>query len=385
MANDADVSEQFIKIPMAMQKAFCRIRIPGEARQVLDSIIRWTIGWQQRTKHEISIGLLCKMTDIKRSNVIRSVKCLEDMHIILSDRANRITAYEINLSYEEWQSKPKHKTGIINDTNQSGIINDTDVGIINDTDAGIINDTEIGIVNDTHNRKKENKKENTHKESLRASGFSFSEFEKMAVDFCERVAEYHPKCKPESIELAAKILAGIGESPDEISRAIEFGFADAEFWRSNIQSAKLFAKYYARIQSQMKRVKKVSRTSNQDKIKSVIAHYAIEECKTIHELMTIWEQNPDYEEFDDLKNERNLLLFQMASQRIADAETEADLNDAFTEAEMFFTATVPSIATLFCEKMETLTGDHDWTLDPAEIIEMNDAFSENETELTGFE
>ena len=114
MANDADVSEQFIKIPMAMQKAFCRIRIPGEARQVLDSIIRWTIGWQQRTKHEISIGLLCKMTDIKRSNVIRSVKCLEDMHIILSDRANRITAYEINLSYEEWQSKPKHKTGIIN-------------------------------------------------------------------------------------------------------------------------------------------------------------------------------------------------------------------------------------------------------------------------------
>jgi hypothetical protein len=231
---------------------------------------------------------------------------------------------------------------------------------------------------------KERNKE-THKESSCASEFSFSEFEKMAVDFCERVAEYHPKCKPESIELAAKILAGIGESPDDVSRAIEFGFADTEFWRSNMQSAKEFAKYYARITSQTKRVKKVSRTSNQDKIKSLIAHYAIEECKTIHELMTIWEQNPDYEEFDDLKNERNLLLFQMASQRIADAETEADLNDAFTEAEMFFTATVPSIATLFCEKMETLTGDHDWTLDPAEIIEMNDAFSENETELTGFE
>jgi phage replication O-like protein O len=270
MANDTDVSEQFIKTPMAMQNAFCRIRIPGEARQVLDSIIRWTIGWQQRTKHPISIGILCKMTGIKRSNVIRSVKCLEDMHIILSDRANRITAYEINLSYEEWQSKPKHQTGIRNDTNQSGIINDTEVGIINDTDAGIINDTEIGIVNDTHNRKKEKKKENTHIESLRASEFSFSDFLKTATDFCEKVFQYHPKCKHESVEMSAKILAGIGESPDEISRAIEFGFADTEFWRSILKSATQFAKNFGTIQSQMNRVKKVSRTSNQKTLKRML-------------------------------------------------------------------------------------------------------------------
>jgi len=229
------------------------------------------------------------------------------------------------------------------------------IGVISSDNSSVISSDNSTVISSDNSSsyKKESFKESikkTHKESLCASD-SFS-FEKTATDFCEKIVEYHPKCKPESINLSAKILAGIGESPDEISRAIEFGFADTEFWRSILKSAKQFAKNYDTIKSQMKRVKKVP----VDKGKALIAHFAIEECKTIHELMTFWKQNPDYEKDNVLINDKNYRLFQMASQLIENAETESDLNNAFTEVEMFFTACVPSIATLFCEKMDALTG-----------------------------
>jgi phage replication O-like protein O len=386
MANDADV-EPFTKIPNLILERICLTRLPGEVGQVLMTIARLTYGYHKK-KIEISLGLFHKMTGIERSNARRAINVLESMRIIFTDRTpGKKTFYRINPDVLEWQAIPKQRadkrqTVVSSDYSPELLSVSTTDAVSSDYSAVVSSDYSAIVSSDYSSYKKESFKERnkeTHKESLCASD-SFS-FEKTATDFCEKIVEYHPKCKPESINLSAKILAGIGESPDEISRAIEFGFADTAFWRSNIKSAKQFAKNYDTIKSQMKRVKKVP----VDKHKALIAHFAIEECKTIHELMTIWKQNPDYETSDVLKNERNHLLFQMASQRIENAETEFDLNDAFSEDEMFFTACVPSIATLFCEKMDALTGDHDWNLDSAEIIEMNDASSENEIELTGFE
>lgn len=170
--------------------------------------------------------------------------------------------------------KPKQRADkrrtVISSDNSSELLSVPIIDVISSDNSTLISsDNRTVISSDKHKRKKENKKENTHKESSCAS-FSFSDFLKTATDFCEKVFQYHPKCKHESVELSAKILAGIGESPDEISRAIEFGFADTEFWRSNLKSATQFAKNFGTIQSQMKRVKKVSRTSNQKTLKRML-------------------------------------------------------------------------------------------------------------------
>lgn len=266
MANDADVPEQFMKTPMAMQNAFCRIRIPGEARQVLDNIIRKTIGWR-KTKDKISISQLCMMTGIKRPNVIRSVKRLEDMRIIVSDRAERITAYEINVAYEEWrQDKPKHKTGIRNDTNQSGIRNDTDTAfkVVSETIPKVVsetildsikNDTETGIINDTHNRKKDTflkeKKESRKKVYAFSNCFDEVDFLKTATDFCEERKNVAPNAKLESLNDVAKILSSLGESPDELSRAIAWTQSHTPYWKSRILSAESFASSYENIKLEM--------------------------------------------------------------------------------------------------------------------------------------
>ncbi|MEI7590621.1 MAG: replication protein, partial [Deltaproteobacteria bacterium] len=303
MSADVDVPEQFTKYPNRILDALCSVRLPGEAEQVLKTIARLTYGYH-KDKAEISMSLFHKKTGIYPPNVNRAINALESMKIILTDRTpGRKTLYRINSDIEDWKPKPKQRANkrqtVISSDNSSELLSVPIIGVISSDNSSVISSDNSTVISSDNSSsyKKESFKESikkTHKESLCASD-SFS-FEKTATDFCEKIVEYHPKCKPESINLSAKILAGIGESPDEISRAIEFGFADTAFWRSNIKSAKQFAKNYDTIKSQMKRVKKVP----VDKHKALIAHFAIEECKTIRELMTIWKQNPDYETSDVL-------------------------------------------------------------------------------------
>ncbi len=388
--SNENTAESYIKIPTIIQDAFCRIRIPGESRQILDGIIRKTLGWR-KVKDKISISQLCKITGVKRPNVIRSIKCLEDMKIIVSDRTNYITVHQVNLNVEEWQDRPKHQTGIRNDTTFK-LVSETIPEVVSETILGSIrNDTKTGIRNDTHKRKKDTLTKDTltkrpplpsvsrmraipNKTAKEEREPSFFDFLKTATDFCEEAVRVDPKCKPESIELAAKIFAGIGESPAEISTAIEWAFAD-EFWKANMESAKQFARNYGKIKKRMDRVKK-SKVSNEfvsiqnmqplsmfapspDNIPDSLFCWiidAIKECKTIETLKTKWEENPAYEKYNVLKSEKNHRLHQLASQKIENAKTEAELNNAFTEDEMHFTAHVANIASLFCEKMEELTG-----------------------------
>jgi phage replication O-like protein O len=279
MANDTDVSEQFTKYPNRILDALCSVRLPGEAEQVLKTIARLTYGYH-KDKAEISMSLFHKKTGIYPPNVNRAINALESMKIILTDRTpGRKTLYRINSDIEDWKPKPKQRANkrqtVISSDNSSELLSVPIIGVISSDNSSVISSDNSTVISSDNSSsyKKESFKESikkTHKESLRASEFSFSDFLKTATDFCEKVFQYHPKCKHESVEMSAKILAGIGESPDEISRAIEFGFADTEFWRSILKSATQFAKNFGTIQSQMNRVKKVSRTSNQKTLKRML-------------------------------------------------------------------------------------------------------------------
>jgi phage replication O-like protein O len=95
--------------------SLCRARIPGEARQVLDFIIRKTYGWNKKWD-AISLSQFALGTGLKRPNICRLLKKLEKMKLIVIKKDNAgINKYMFNKHYDEWKLLSKKPTIIKND------------------------------------------------------------------------------------------------------------------------------------------------------------------------------------------------------------------------------------------------------------------------------
>ena len=105
------VEDGYTKIANELQDYFCRYRIPGEERQVLDSIIRKTYGWE-KIEDAISLSQFVEMTGMKKPNIIGAIKSLLSKKIIIviqkDNRNGHI--YKINKDYETWQPLSKKIT-----------------------------------------------------------------------------------------------------------------------------------------------------------------------------------------------------------------------------------------------------------------------------------
>ena len=97
-------------------EALCRIRIPGEARQVLDTIIRKTYGWHKK-EDVISLSQFVRATGMNKPHIVESLSKLLRMNIITEkgkavtekgDEIGRI--YGPNKDYETWRPLPKKVT-----------------------------------------------------------------------------------------------------------------------------------------------------------------------------------------------------------------------------------------------------------------------------------
>ena len=88
-------------------EAFGRTRIPGEARQVLDVIIRLTYGWG-RSVRMISYSQFMEMTGLSARHVYRSIQSLLIHRMI--DRSAQ--GYRLQKDYERWL--PYSKRGYSN-------------------------------------------------------------------------------------------------------------------------------------------------------------------------------------------------------------------------------------------------------------------------------
>lgn len=95
-------------MPNEFYEALARIRIPGEARQILDVIIRQTLGWNKR-QDSISLSQFRKKTGIKDKNIIRGRRKLLKMNIIETPQkdTNRILTYRLQTDYSKWKPLPK--------------------------------------------------------------------------------------------------------------------------------------------------------------------------------------------------------------------------------------------------------------------------------------
>ena len=111
------VENGHIKIASEIFDAFCRIRIPGEAMQILNCILRKTYGWHKK-QDSISLSQFVEMTGINKQCVIRALNKLTDMNLIVIEKdtppvPKKITltsTYRFNKDYESWKPLSKKIT-----------------------------------------------------------------------------------------------------------------------------------------------------------------------------------------------------------------------------------------------------------------------------------
>lgn len=114
--------------PNEYKDALCRIRIPGRARQILDIIERFTLGFNER-EAEISFKTFRRRTGMDDRNIMRARKILLKIGIITTVKKDSIkrVSYRIQMDYTKWKplskktvrkplSKKTVKTTVIKDS-----------------------------------------------------------------------------------------------------------------------------------------------------------------------------------------------------------------------------------------------------------------------------
>ena len=106
----------FVKIATEVFERLCRIRIPGEVRQVVDVVIRKTWGFNKKWDW-IPLSQFCELTGIPKPHIIRALHKAEQMNLItkkgnsVAQKGNEVgVSYCFNKNYEEWKPLPKKVT-----------------------------------------------------------------------------------------------------------------------------------------------------------------------------------------------------------------------------------------------------------------------------------
>jgi phage replication O-like protein O len=76
----------YIQIPIKLWDAYCRFRIPGEVRQVVDTVIRKTDGWH-KPQDEISLSQFVATTGLSKPHIVR-VKNMAIEHKLITQKGN---------------------------------------------------------------------------------------------------------------------------------------------------------------------------------------------------------------------------------------------------------------------------------------------------------
>ena len=101
----------FTRISNEIMEALARIRINGEAWQVLNVILRKTYGFNKK-EDKISLSQFVLSTLIKRPNVCRALNKLKTMRIIIQIDNGNIQSYRFNKDFDTWVSLSKTIQGV---------------------------------------------------------------------------------------------------------------------------------------------------------------------------------------------------------------------------------------------------------------------------------
>ena len=99
----------FTRIANETMEALARIRIPGEARQPLDCILRKTYGFCQK-EDAIPLSQFVLATGLSKVAVCKALKKLLSLNLITKKGNGFITRYRFQKNYLKWNPLPKKVT-----------------------------------------------------------------------------------------------------------------------------------------------------------------------------------------------------------------------------------------------------------------------------------
>lgn len=225
------IENGYTKIANELLEALAKFRMPGEARQVFDFIIRKTYGFNKK-RDAIPLSQFEKGTGLIRPNICRGIKTLEEMNLIFRHKGKsvrQVTEYEINKKFETWGRSGKDSI------NSDSIEIDTSINtdsIETDTITSIEIDNITSIEIDTLKRnytKEITKEREEKKESKKKPAFEIPEnlhtptFLKEWEAFVSHRIQIKRKMTDEAARRILKKLSGWGERKaiEAINESIE--------------------------------------------------------------------------------------------------------------------------------------------------------------------
>ncbi len=104
------IEDGYTKIANKLLDALAKIRISGEARQILDLIFRKTYGFN-KVQDRISLTQFMKGTGLSKVAVSKGVKKLQKMNLILlPKKVTKNKIFKINKDFDTWLPLPKKVT-----------------------------------------------------------------------------------------------------------------------------------------------------------------------------------------------------------------------------------------------------------------------------------
>lgn len=107
MANP-QLEDGYTKIANEILNALCKIRIAGEARQMLDVIIRKTWGYNKKADR-ISTSQFMELTNLPHYSIWKARKKLLQLNMITITKKgdSQVLIYSIQKDYNKWKLSPK--------------------------------------------------------------------------------------------------------------------------------------------------------------------------------------------------------------------------------------------------------------------------------------
>lgn len=108
----------YTKIANEIMDALCKIRIPGEARQILDVVLRKTYGWHKKIDR-VSLTQFAESTGLSKVHVSQAIDKLINLNLIITEKGKGgVTEkgkaisynYEFNKDFDTWRPLPKKVT-----------------------------------------------------------------------------------------------------------------------------------------------------------------------------------------------------------------------------------------------------------------------------------
>jgi phage replication O-like protein O len=103
------VEDGFTRIANEIMEALARIRIPGEARQPLDFVLRKTYGFGKK-EDKIALSQIVLGTGLKKPNVCRAIGKLLEMNLVIVKDNGNVKIYRFQKDYSKWKPLSKKIT-----------------------------------------------------------------------------------------------------------------------------------------------------------------------------------------------------------------------------------------------------------------------------------